>query len=127
MIRPFSHFDYLLLKRNQEYLDALNFLLVSGLNQTITNKYKLLTNDAFSFPDLFIIDKEQIIQYYTVNNLLCGRNINELLSILKSIQYIKQNPGQICPIDWKYVDEILYSYPLKSKVYFKVLYSNKKN
>jgi len=122
---PFSHLHYLLSKRSQGGLAELNYPLVSDLNQTITNKYKLLTNDGLAFPGVFIIDKEGIIQYYTVNNLLCGRSINELIRILKSIQYIKENPGQACPVDWKYGDQILYSHPLKSKVYFQKLYSNK--
>ena len=124
---PFSHLHYLLLKRIQGGLDQLNYPLISDLNQSISNKYKLLTNDGLSFPGLFIIDKEGIIQYYTVNNFLCGRSVNELLRILKSIQYVKENPGQACPVDWKYGDEILYSHPLKSKIYFKTLYSYKKN
>ena len=122
---PFSHLHYLLSKRSQGGLSELKYPLVSDLNQTITNKYRLLTHDGLSFPGVFIIDKEGIIQYYTVNNLLCGRSINELLRILKSIQYIKENPGHACPVDWKYGDQILYSHPLKSKVYFKTLYSNK--
>ncbi len=122
---PFSHLHSLLLKRNQGGLAELNYPLVSDLNQTITKKYKLLTNDGLSLPGLFIIDKQGIIQYYTVNNLLCGRSINELLRILKSLQYIKANPGQVCPVDWNYGDTILYSHPLKSKVYFKTVYSNK--
>ena len=121
----FFHLHSLLSKRSQGGLAELNYPLVSDLNQTITNKYRLLTNDGLSFPGVFIIDKEGIIQYCTVNNLLCGRSITELLSILKSIQYIKENPGQACPVDWKYGDQILYSHPLKSKVYFKKLYSNK--
>ena len=124
---PFSHLQYLLSKRSQGGLSELNYPLISDLNQSITRKYKLLTNDGLAFPGLFIIDKEGIIQYYTVNNLLCGRSINELLRILKSIQYVKENPGQACPVDWKSGDKILYSHPLKSKVYFKTLYSNKKN
>ena len=124
---PFSHLHYLLTKRIQGGLDQLNYPLISDLNQSITNKYKLLTNDGLSFPGLFIIDKEGIIQYYTVNNLLCGRSVNELLRILKSIQYVKENPGQACPVDWKYGDKILYSHPLKSKIYFKTLYSYKKS
>ena len=124
---PFSHLHYLLLKRSEGGLNNLSYPLVSDLNHSITNKYKMLTNEGFSFPGLFIIDKEGIIQYYTVTNLLCGRSINELLRILKSIQYIKENPGQACPVDWKNGDKILYSHPLKSKVYFKTLYSNKKN
>ena len=124
---PFSHLHYLLLKRSEGGLNNLNYPLVSDLNHSISRKYKMLTNEGFSVPGLFIIDKEGIIQYYTVNNLLCGRSINELLRILKSIQYIKENPGKACPVDWKYGDKILYSHPLKSKVYFKTLYSNKKN
>lgn len=124
---PFSHLHYLLLKRSQGGLYNLNYPLISDLTQTITSKYQLLTNEGLSFPGLFIIDKEGIIQYYTVNNLLCGRSVNELLRILKSIQYLKENPSQACPVDWKYGDQILFSHPLKSKVYFKTFYSNKKN
>lgn len=124
---PFSHLHYLLSNRSQGGLEQLNYPLISDLNQTITNQYKLLTSDGFALPGLFIIDKEGIIQYYTVNNLLCGRSINELLRILQSIQYIKENPGQACPVDWTYGDKILYSHPLKSKVYFKTLYSQNQN
>lgn len=124
---PFSHLYYLLSKRSQGGLEKLNYPLISDLNQKITQKYQLMSNDGLSLPGVFIIDKEGIIQYYTVNNLLCGRSINELLRILQSIQYIKENPGQACPVDWKIGDNILYSNPLKSKVYFQTLYSQKKN
>jgi peroxiredoxin (alkyl hydroperoxide reductase subunit C) len=124
---PFSHLQYLLTKRNQGGLEQLNYPLISDLNQTITSKYGLLTTDGLSLPGLFIIDKEGIIQYHTVNNLLCGRSINELLRILQSIQYVKSNPGHACPVDWKSGDQILYSHPLKSKIFFKTLYSQKKN
>lgn len=122
---PFSHLHYLLSKRSQGGLGQLNYPLISDLNQSITRKYKLLTKDGLALPGAFIIDKEGIIQYYTVNNLLCGRSINELLRILQSIQYVKENPGQACPVEWKYGDKTLYSHPLKSKVYFKTLYSDK--
>ena len=100
-------------------------VVVSDFNQTIVKSYNLLTNDGFPFPGVFIIDKEGIIQYFMVNNLLCGRNIDELLRILDSVQYLKENPGQACPVDWKYGNNILYSHPLKSKIYFKRLYSKK--
>ena len=122
---PFSHLYYLLSKPNQGGLGNLNYPLISDINRSITSTYKLLTNDGFSLPGLFIIDKEGTIQYYTVNNLLCGRSINELLRILKAIQYIKENPGQVCPADWNFGDNVLYSHPLKSKIYLKNVYSYK--
>jgi len=122
---PFSHIHYLLSKRSQGGLGQVNYPLISDLNQTITNKYHLLTSEGLALPGVFIIDKEGIIQYYTVNNLLCGRSINELLRILQSVQYVKEHPGQVCPVDWKFGDKILYSHPLKSKIYFQTLYSHK--
>lgn len=124
---PFSHLHYLLLNREEGGLGNLNYPLVSDSTQTITRDYHLLTDEGLAFPGLFIIDKEGVIQYYTVNNLLCGRNINELLRILESIQYVKENPGRACPVNWKYGDQILYSHPLKYKIYFKDLYSPKKS
>nr|YP_010536924.1 2-Cys peroxiredoxin [Ditylum brightwellii]YP_010536982.1 2-Cys peroxiredoxin [Ditylum brightwellii]UYC30711.1 2-Cys peroxiredoxin [Ditylum brightwellii]UYC30769.1 2-Cys peroxiredoxin [Ditylum brightwellii] len=124
---PFSHLRYLLSDREEGGLANLTYPLVSDLTQSITNDYKLMTDDGLALPGLFIIDKEGILQYYTVNNLLCGRSINELLRTLKSIQYVKKNPGQACPVDWRHGDPILYSHPLKSKIYFKDLYSPKKS
>jgi len=124
---PFSHLQYLLCNREEGGLEDLNYPLVSDLTQTITRDYQVLTDEGLAFPGLFIIDKEGIIQYYTVNNLLCGRNINELLRILESIQYVKENPGYACPVNWNFGDQVFYSHPLKSKIYFKDLYSPKKS
>lgn len=120
---PFSHLHYLLSKRSQGGVTDLNYPLLSDFTKRISKSYGLLTNDGFALPGVFIIDKEGIIQYYTVNNLLCGRNINESIRILQSIQYLKTNPGQVCPANWKSGKMILYSHPLKSKIYFKTLYS----
>ena len=128
---PFSHLQSLLISRKEGGLANLNYTLISDVSQTITDDYKLLTEEGLALPGVFIIDKEGIIQYYTVNNLLCSRSINELLRILESIQYVKKNPGQACPVNWKPSqnnnDQILYSHPLKSKLYFRDLYSPKKN
>ena len=131
MDSPFSHLQALLISRKEGGLANLNYPLISDVSQTITEDYKLLTEEGLPLPGVFIIDKEGIIQYYTVNNLLCSRSINELLRILESIQYVKKNPGQACPVNWKSSqnsnDQILYSHPLKSKLYFRDLYSPKKN
>ena len=124
---PFSHLRSLLSSRYEGGLANLKFPLVSDLTQKITNDYKFLTDDGMSFPGVVVIDKEGVIQYYTVNNLLCGRSIDEILRILESIQYLKEHPGQACPVDWKYGDKTRYSRPLKAKLYFKELYSTQKN
>lgn len=100
MDSPFSHLQFLLKTKSSNNLRELNYPLISDLTQKITDNYHLLTHDGLACPGLFIIDKEGIIQYYSINNLLCGRNINEIIRILKSIQYVKENPGKICPVNW---------------------------
>lgn len=95
--------------------------LVFHLTKMITKNYKLFTIGRLYFPSLFIIDKEGIIKYYTVNNLLCFISGNELIRILQSILYTKENLGHACPIDWKYSDKILSYHTLKSKIYFQTL------
>tara|TARA_Y100000389_G_C17333626_1_gene449441 strand:+ start:315 stop:950 length:636 start_codon:yes stop_codon:yes gene_type:complete len=132
---PFSHLQCLFLSRKEGGLANLKYPLISDLNQTITKDYKLLTEEGLALPGIFIIDKEGIIQYYTVNSLLCSRSINELIRVIESIQYVKENPGQACPIDWQFSpfknfqrdNKVLYSHPIRSKLYFKDLYSSKKN
>ena len=99
---PFSHLQFLLATRYQNNLKELDYPLISDLTQKITNNYKLLTDDGISFPGVFIIDKEGIIQYYTVNNLLCERNVNEIIRVLRSIQYVKENPGQTSNGRWDF-------------------------
>jgi len=106
---PFSHLHYLSLTKEKGGLKNLDYPLISDINQTITIDYKLLTEDGLALPGLFIIDKEGLIQYYNVNNLLCGRSVNEIIRILKSIQYIKENPGEACPADWNDEEGILSS------------------
>lgn len=72
------------------YKNRLGKIRLSDLNKKITQKYRLLTSDGFASPGLFILDKEGILQYYTVNNLFCGRSrsLNELLRILRILKKI---------------------------------------
>ena len=104
---PFSHLQFSLKTQSDNNLRELDYPLISDLTQKITNSYQLLRQDGLACPGLFIIDKEGIIQYYSINNLLCGRNITEIIRILRAIQYVKANPGQICPVNWDLGDKNL--------------------
>ena len=124
---PFSHLRSILSSREEGGLKDISYPLLSDLTQQISRDYKLLTDEGISSAGLVIIDKQGIIQYYSINNSLCGRSINEILRVLKAIQYVQNHPGQVCPVDWEYGDKTLSSYPLKSQIHFKELYSSEKN
>ena len=78
--------NHVRLENETKYVNVISRSITHGisdgpLNQTITNNYLLLINNGLSFLRVFIIDKERIIPYYGVNNLLCGKSINELFHI----------------------------------------------
>ena len=37
-----------------------------------------------------------VIQHATINNLAFGRNIEETLRILQALQYVQENPDEVC-------------------------------
>ena len=94
---PFSHLQFLLSTDYKSRSKYLKYPLISDLTQNISNKYNLLNDDGLCLPGLFIIDKDGIIQYSMVNNLLCRRNISEIFRILESIKYLQENPPQRYP------------------------------
>ena len=98
---PFSHLQFLVNAQSQNRVLYLDYPLVSDLTQRIANQYNLLSDQGLCLPGVFIIDKDGIIQHYTVYNLLCDRNIHEIIRVLESIQFLKENPRKVYSTDLK--------------------------
>ncbi|KAK6145735.1 hypothetical protein DH2020_022555 [Rehmannia glutinosa] len=67
---------------------------------------------------LFIIDKEGVIQHSTINNLAIGRSVDETLRTLQALQYVQDNPDEVCPAGWKPGEKSMKPDPKLSKEYF---------
>ena len=104
----YSHLAWLQIQRDEGGLGLLNYPLVSDLKKEISNSYNVLDDSGVALRGLFIIDKEGIIQYSTINNLSFGRSVEETLRILQAIQYVAENPDEACPADWEPGDETIY-------------------
>lgn len=96
----YSHLAWLQTSRDAGGLGTLNYPLISDLKKEISESYNVLINSGVALRGLFIIDKEGIIQYSTVNNLAFGRSVDETLRILQAIQYVQESPNEVCPADW---------------------------
>nr|WRW10687.1 putative peroxiredoxin ycf42 [Ascoseira mirabilis] len=97
----YSHLAWLQLERDEGGLGTLTYPLVSDLKKEISTAYNTLNNSGVALRGLFIIDKQGIIQYSTTNNLSFGRSVDETLRILQAIQYVTENPDEVCPSDWE--------------------------
>ncbi|NJN62107.1 MAG: peroxiredoxin [Coleofasciculaceae cyanobacterium RL_1_1] len=115
----FSHLAWIQTDRKSGGVGDLNYPLVSDLKKEISAAYNVLEPEAgIALRGLFIIDREGIIQHMTVNNLAFGRNVDETLRSLQAIQYVQDNPGEVCPAGWTPGAKTMKPDPVGSKEYF---------
>jgi peroxiredoxin 2/4 len=78
----------------------LNYPLLSDITKSIAREYGILEEDkGVALRGSFFLDKKNIVQHASVNNLPLGRNIKELLRLINALMYIEKN-GEVCPADW---------------------------
>ncbi|MGQ9836628.1 MAG: peroxiredoxin [Cyanobacteriota bacterium] len=115
----YSHLVWTQTDRKAGGVGELKYPLVSDLKKEISAAYNVLDPEAgVALRGLFIIDKEGIIQYSTVNNLAFGRSVDETLRILQAIQYVQAHPDEVCPANWQPGQKTINPDPVKSKEFF---------
>lgn len=117
----FSHLAWLQTERDAGGLGDLNYPLISDLKKEISAAYNVLTDEGIALRGLFIIDKEGLIQYATINNLAFGRSVDETLRVLQAIQHVQTNPEEVCPANWQPGDKTMIPHPVRSKDYFSAI------
>ncbi|MCO5592837.1 hypothetical protein L7F22_046840 [Adiantum nelumboides] len=115
----FSHLAWVQTDRKSGGLGDLKYPLVSDMTKSISKAYNvLIPEEGIALRGLFIIDKEGIIQHATVNNLAIGRSVDETLRTLQAVQYVQENPDEVCPAGWKPGEKTMKPDTKGSKEYF---------
>lgn len=115
----FSHLAWVQTDRKSGGLGDLKYPLISDITKSISKSYGVLIPDqGVALRGLFIIDKEGVIQHSTINNLAIGRSVDETLRTLQALQYVQENPDEVCPAGWKPGDKSMKPDPKGSKEYF---------
>ncbi|GLT90088.1 hypothetical protein SLE2022_080400 [Rubroshorea leprosula] len=115
----FSHLAWVQTDRKSGGLGDLRYPLISDVTKAISKSYQVLIPDqGIALRGLFIIDKEGVIQHSTINNLAIGRSVDETLRTLQALQYVQENPDEVCPAGWKPGEKSMKPDPKLSKEYF---------
>ncbi|XP_010246607.1 PREDICTED: 2-Cys peroxiredoxin BAS1, chloroplastic-like [Nelumbo nucifera] len=115
----FSHLAWVQTDRKSGGLGDLKYPLISDVTKSISKSYGVLIPDqGVALRGLFIIDKEGIIQHSTINNLAIGRSVDETMRTLQALQYVQENPDEVCPAGWKPGEKSMKPDPKLSKEYF---------
>ncbi|KAK1310482.1 hypothetical protein QJS10_CPA08g01392 [Acorus calamus] len=115
----FSHLAWVQTDRKSGGLGDLKYPLISDVTKSISSAYNvLIPNEGIALRGLFIIDKEGVIQHSTINNLAIGRSVDETMRTLQALQYVQENPDEVCPAGWKPGEKSMKPDPKLSKEYF---------
>nr|YP_009397663.1 2-Cys peroxiredoxin [Dipterosiphonia australica]ARW66849.1 2-Cys peroxiredoxin [Dipterosiphonia australica] len=114
----YSHLAWTQLDREAGGVGELRYPLVADLKKEISLSFNVLNEEGKSLRGLFIIDKEGIIQHSLINSLDVGRNVDETLRTLKAIQYVQNNPDEVCPANWQPGQSTIKTKLNRSQEYF---------
>ena len=68
----------------------------------ISRNFEILREDeGLANRGTFLIDPDGVIQFTEVTAEGIGRNASELVRKVKAAQYVRNNPGQVCPAKWE--------------------------
>jgi len=96
----FTHLAWKNTPVNEGGIGQIRYPLVADLNKQISRQYGVLLPEGIALRGTFLIDKEGVIRHATINDLPLGRNIEEELRMVDSLQFHEQH-GEVCPANWK--------------------------
>ncbi len=115
----FTHLAWTQTSQEDGGVSGTKYPLISDLNKSIARDYEVLIDEAgIALRGLFILDENHIIQHATINNLSVGRNVEEVLRLVKAFQHTAKH-GEVCPAGWNTGDETMKPDPQGSKSWFK--------
>lgn len=108
-----SHWGWLQMEKKNGGIKGVTYPIVADTNKTISMNYDVLageldwndegemiaTGELIAYRGLFLIDREGKVRHQLVNDLPLGRNVDEAIRMVDSLQHLEEN-GEVCPANW---------------------------
>lgn len=89
-----SKFTHLAWKQE---IGPVAYPMLSDITKLVSREYGVLIEDAgIALRGLFVVDPDGLLRYQVVHDLNIGRNVDEVLRVIKALQ-----TGELCPVDWE--------------------------
>lgn len=100
----FSHFAWRETPVNNGGIGRIKYPLVADLTKQISKDYDVLFGNSVALRGSFLIDAKGTIRHAVINDLPLGRNIDEMIRMVDTMQFTDEH-GEVCPANWKKGDE----------------------
>lgn len=87
---------------NSPAIKQITFPMAADPTGTLCKTFGTYIEHAgVSLRGTFVIDPEGVLRALEIHDNSIGRSASELLRKVKAAQYVKENPGQVCPASWE--------------------------
>jgi alkyl hydroperoxide reductase subunit AhpC len=118
----FTHLQWMSTPRNEGGIGNINYSLIADLGGVIAKKLGFyMCPENHCLRGTVIVDPKGIVRFISMNHPDVGRNIDEVLRLVKGYQFAAKN-GEVCPAQWHEGDPTIKPQPNESKEFFSKKY-----
>lgn len=97
-----THFTHKAWHDSSETIGKITYIMIGDPSHTISRNFDVLIEaDGLADRGTFIIDPDGVVQALEINAGGIGRDASTLINKIKAAQYVRNNPGEVCPAKWK--------------------------
>jgi NADH-dependent peroxiredoxin subunit C len=96
-----THFSHKAWHDTSEKIAKCDFAFLGDQTHTLSKNFGVLRDMGLADRATFVIDPDGVIQIMEITCEGVGRNAKELVRKIKAAQYVRNNPGQVCPAKWE--------------------------
>lgn len=97
-----THFTHKAWHDSSDTIGKITYIMIGDPSHTISRNFDVLIEaDGLADRGTFIIDPDGVIQTVEINAGGIGRDASSLVNKIKAAQYVRNNPGEVCPAKWQ--------------------------
>ncbi|PEQ13016.1 peroxiredoxin [Novosphingobium sp. PC22D] len=102
-----THFSHKAWHDTSEKIGKIKYPFLGDQTHALSNAFGVLREMGLADRATFVVDPDGVIQIMEITCEGVGRNATELVRKIKAAQYVRANPGQVCPAKWEEGGETL--------------------
>ena len=103
-----SHFTHKAWHDTSEAIGKITYTMIGDPAHILSREFDVFVEELGQADrGTFILDPDGVIQAVEINADGIGRDASILINKIKAAQYVRNNPGEVCPAKWKEGGETL--------------------
>ncbi|GAA4358803.1 alkyl hydroperoxide reductase subunit C [Kangiella marina] len=103
-----THFTHRAWHETSDTIGKIQYGMIGDPTGEITRNFEVMREgQGLADRGTFVVDPDGVIQVMEITAEGVGRDADELVRKIKAAQYVRDNPGQVCPAAWKEGEETL--------------------